>query len=509
VRQLLTESALLAVMGGALGLVFAAWGTNALATNVAAGPVTLYSLASSWVSFDLHVNGRALALTVGICLLTVILFGLAPACRGSKVSFAPILTGRGATADGSGGRFRLGKLLVIAQVALSLMALIGAGLFVRTLRNLEAQDLGFARSHVLLVWTQPGPTGRRGPALAEFWHTVQERISSLPGVLSASASNTGVLNGSQPINVGIPWRVEGPAPKPTSLPGARAFIAPRFFETVGIPLVAGRDFSERDTATAPRVVIINESMARYYFGDQNPVGRRIGFPGEPAGTLREIVGVVKDFTIGTPRGSGQKLELSFFSYHDREATDPRMGGMCIVVRTADGPASIAARVRQELREIDPNLPVLKIATINEQLGDVLAQESLIAGLATCFGLVALLLACLGLYGVMAYTTARRTNEIGIRMALGADRRDVLNLILRQGMTLALLGVALGLAGAYALTKYMGSRINLKDMLYGVQVDDPLTYGLIAVLLTLVALVACFIPARRASKVDPMVALRYE
>jgi predicted permease len=397
IRQLVAENVLLTLIAGALGVLFATWATNALAASVARGPVPTYSLASSWVSFDLHVSERALVLTMSICLLTGLLFGLAPAFRGSRRSLTPSLMGRGADAERSAGRFRSGKLLVVGQVALSLVVLIGAGLFMRTLRNLEAQPLGYERSHLLLIWTQPGPTGRRGAALREFWHGVQEHISALPGVLSASAANSGLLNGSEAVNVGVPMRIEGEMPKP-SQPAARIFVAPRFFETVGVPLVAGRDFNERDTASAPRVAIINESMARYYFGEQNPIGRRVVFPGEARDGPSEIVGVVKDFTIGTPRESGQKPETFFHPYRDPVATDPRIGGMCVVVRTAGDSRTLAHRVGQELRDLDPNLPVLKMDTIEEQLNDVVAQERLISTLAAFFGVLAVLLSCMGLYG---------------------------------------------------------------------------------------------------------------
>jgi predicted permease len=329
-------------------------------------------------------------------------------------------------------------------------------------------------------------------------------------VLSAGALNGGMLTGylATPgtIGAGVPMLVEGQAPKRTNMPGGRSFITPRFFETMGIPLVAGREFTERDTDTAPPVVIINETTARFFFDNQNPVGRFVRFSAndiEPT----EIVGVVKDFVRGTPRGVSQPELLTFFSYRHREALNrgaqSRLRIMMVAVRTSGDPLGMAARVRQELREIDPNLPVMRINTIEEQLSDVLAQDRLTAALSGVFGALAALLASIGLYGVLSYAVARRTNEIGIRLALGAQPGDALRLVIMDGMKLALVGILLGLFAALALTRL------IKGLLYGVNPTDPLTYFVGTALLALVALLACWIPARRAAKVDPMIALRCE
>jgi predicted permease len=502
VRQLLTESVLLAAMGGAFGLVFAAWTSNALAEGVASGPVSLDPGVPSGVSFNLQLNSRPLVLTAGVCFLTGILFGLAPALRGSKTALAARLTGRSASgiSEGlGGGRLRLPKLLVVGQVALSLVVLVGAGLFVRTLRRLRSQDLGFERNHVLLVWTLPGVTGRHGPALGELWHAVQERLSALPGVTSVSASNRGLLDGHTTANT-TALRIEGQNPVDIGIPGAWSYVAPGFFETMGIPLVAGHDLTDRDNGTATPVVIINESMARYYFGDQNPIGRRVGYPFD-TGTPREIAGVVKDFVDDSPRQS--RRGMSYFPYRDRSATDPRIGGMCVGVRAGGDPLAVAATVRRELQDLDPSLPVLKIDTVDQQLDDVLAQERLIAALSCFFGAITALLGCLGLYGVVSYGVERRTNEIGIRMAMGATRAGVLGMVLSESMLLVLAGLAIGLPAALAATRLISSR------LYGVSAADPLTIVDAILLMVAVAALAGFIPARRASKVDPMVALRFE
>jgi len=509
VRQLLTESILLAGLGAALGLLFAVWGTSAMASLASAAPVAMSTARNTaGLSLDLQPDARVFAFTAALCLLTGILFGLAPALRAIRAPLSPNINER--SAGGLGRRSGLGKGLVIVQVALSLLLLVGAGLCARTLRNLKAENLGFERQRLLLVWTVPGQTGRQGPADADLWQTARERLTALPGVLSAGAMNGGMLTGylATPGNIGTgtPMLVEGQPIKRTNMPGGRSFITPRFFETMGIPLVAGREFTERDTDTAPPAVIINETMARFFFDNQNPVGRFVRWSANDTEPT-EIVGVVKDFVRGTPRGVSQPELLTFFSYRHREALNrgaqSRLRAMMVAVRTVDDPLKMATRIRQELREIDPNLPVLRINTIEEQLSDVLAQDRLTATLSGVFGALAVLLAGIGLYGVISFTVARRTNEIGIRMALGAQAGDALRLVIVEGMKLALMGVLLGLLTALALTRL------IKGLLYGVNPIDPLTFFVVTALLVLVALLACWIPARRATKVDPMVALRCE
>ena len=492
-RQLLTESALLAVSGGALGLLFAWWGTNALAAFVRSGPV-MSALVSTATDLDLRLDGRVFAFTAALCLGAAILFGLAPAFRSSKVSLASALTGRGAGSDRAGRRFGLGQALVIAQVALSLVLLIGAGLFARTLNNLKAQDLGFDREHTLLVWTAPVQTGRHGLALAELCHTVQERLSSLPGALSASVSMGGLLDGGEGGRPSEQITIKGQTPKPGLL--LRGIpVAPRFFETSGIPLLQGRDFTEQDTETSPRVAIINETMARFFFGDQNPIGRRFG--GLP-GPETEIVGVAPDTKTGTPRDD----RGVFYNPYRQDQRVLRLT-WSVAVRAAGDPTALATSVRQELRNIDPNLPVLRINTIEQQLDDVLFQERLIAALSALFGLLAVLLASLGLYGVISYTVARRTNEIGIRLALGATPADALRMVLKESLLLVFAGILIGAPASLAAMRLISSR------LFGVGAADPFTIAVATLLLLVVATVASILPARRAARVDPMTALRSE
>jgi predicted permease len=500
VRQLLAESVLLAGIAGALGLLVARWATAVLASFVRADPAGRGVGLS--LDLDLGPDVRWLGFTAALSLVTVVLFGLLPALRASSASFSNALTARGADAGWARGPFAARKLLVVSQVALSLVLLVSAGLFQRTLRNLAAEDLGFARDHLLLVWTLPGQTGGRGAAAADFWQALGERLSSVPGVIAAAASNQGVLNGAEAGGGSGPGlRVEGAAAPQTGVPGWRSFVSPGFFTTMGIGLVAGRDFTERDTAAAQRVVIVNQTFARHYFGDRDTVGLHVWFP-EDAGAPTEIVGVVRDFTGGTPREALQRPGLTYFSYRDKEAAR-RLRTMTIAVRTSGSPVALAPKVRQALREADPNLPIVKIDTVDEQLGDVLIQERLMATLSAFFGGVALLLACLGLYGVISYSVGRRSTEIGIRLALGATRRGVLAMVLRESLALVAAGMALGVPVTLACARLVAAR------LFGVSASDPQTIAAAALTMVAVATAAAALPARRAARVDPMDTLRCE
>jgi predicted permease len=499
-RQLLAESLLLASLGGILGTVLAAWGTRALAAAMATGPVQMFWAGTSWISFDVHLDTRGLLFTAALSLIAGLLFGMAPMLSTTRLSLSPSLSNRGAT----GGRFHAGRGLVAAQVALSLIVLTTAVLLLRTLDNLRAQDLGFQRDHLLLVWTQPSSTGRPPTGIKDLWHDVQQRLSALPGVESASASNMTFLNGSVPVASTAPvefMRVQGQQPHLTSVSGFRTFILPDFFHTLGVPLLAGREFTERDNETAPPVVILNESMARFYFGRDNPIGRHVAF-GQQTGSPVEVVGVVRDFESGSPRAAGMPRMRTFFPYRDR-STGGNLVIMCVIVRVHADPNTMAQNIRRELRAADPSLAVLKINTVDRQLDDVLAQERLLAALATFFGAVAVLLACVGLYALLAHMTVRRTSEIGVRMALGATSGGVLAMVLRDGLWLVLAGVVVGVPAAIAGTRWMESR------LFGVRPTDPVALAGAALLLAAVAALAGLIPARRASRIDPIAALREE
>jgi predicted permease len=501
VRQLLSESVLLAAVGGLLGILVADLATHALTAFVRSGPATAAAATLS-MDLDVHLDARMLTFNAALCLLTGILVGLAPAFRGSGVALSPTLVGRGPDA-GSGGRSALARLLVVFQVALSVALLVGAGLLARTLWNLRSQDLGFDRHRLLLVWSLPGQTGGRGARAADFWRTAFDRIASLPGVVSVSGSNQGVLNGADLTGFGSGpgLRIEGEPPAASGLPGLRSFIAPGFFQTMGIPLVAGRDFSEQDAAPSPRTVVISQGMARHYFGERNPLGRRIWFP-EDTDAPTTIIGVVGDFLVGGPRETVRRPGFTYFSYRDREAPR-RLRNLTMVVRTTGDPLSMAAQIRRELQDPALQLPVLRIDTPDEQLADVLIQERMVANLSAVFGVLTVVLACLGLYGVISYAVVRRTNEIGIRMALGATRNRVFRSILRDGVWMVAAGLALGLPATLASTRILSNR------LFGISATDPLTFGVVVAVIVAVATVASLLPASRAARVDPMVALRRE
>jgi predicted permease len=504
VRQVLTESVLLALLGGLAGVLVAQWATAALASFVRSGPVTGAAVVLS-MDLDVHPDVRVLVFTAALCVVTGILFGLAPAFRGSRVSLSPALLTRGPGADpfSSRGRLSLGKALVVVQVAVSLVLVVGAGLLVRTLRNLTLQELGFDRQHLLLVWALPGQTGGRGAGAAEFWRAAMDRVATLPGVVSVSASNQGVLNGSDLSNLGSGpgLRIDGEAQAPTGLPGLRSFVAPGFFKTMGIPLVAGRDFTEADVATSPRGVIISQAMARHYFGNRDPVGRRIWFP-EDTSVATAVIGVAGDFLVGGPRETARRPGYTYFSYRDREAPR-RLRTMTMAVRTAGEPMALADAIRGGQQGPPLQLPVLKIDTVGEQLSDILVQERMVTSLSTAFGSVSLLLACFGLYGVISYTVARRTNEIGIRMALGATRSGMVCAFMTESLALVVLGIVAGTVATIAVTRLIASR------LFGVGAADPVTMAIGIMLVILAAALAAALPARRAARVDPMVAMRFE
>ena len=502
VRQVLTESVLLSMLGGLAGVLLAQWATESLAAFVRSGPVTGASVVLS-MDLDVRPDARVLAFTATLCLATGVLFGLAPAVRGSRISLSPTLLARGAGASVAGGRMSLGKTLVVAQVAVSLVLVVGAGLLIRTLRNLTSEGLGFDRERLLLVWALPGQTGGRGAAAADFWRTAMDRVAAMPGVISVSASNQGVLNGADlsTIGSGPSLRIEGEPPASSGLPGLRSFVAPGFFKTMGIPILGGRDFTERDVAGAPRGVILSHAMARHYFGDRDPLGKRIWFP-EDTTTPTTVIGVAGDFLIGGPREVTRRPGFTYFSYRDGEAPR-RLRTMTMAVRTAGGPLGIADAIRRGLQDTPLQLPVLKIDTVEEQLSDILVQERLVTTISTAFGALSLVLASFGLYGVISYTVARRTNEIGIRMALGATRAGMLRAFMTESLGLVLIGVLVGAIAAAGAARVIAWR------LFGVSAGDPATMlGAIAIVVAAAAAAAA-LPARRAARVDPMIALRCE
>jgi predicted permease len=485
---------------GALGVVFALWiKDGVLAVSDWGG--------RGMAALEPQLDWRVLGFTFALSLVTGIVFGLAPAWRATKVDLMPTLKDSGRSSSAASRSF-LSRGLVVAQVALSLVLLVGAGLFVRTLINLQRVEPGFNTRDLLLFGVEPGLIGYKDERLTNLYEQLSERLEALPGVEAVTFSREALLSqsmGSRNVYLRSALSAAPDAEGRIRESGGSHIhqVRENFLEAMGIPLLAGRSLKAQDDARAPKVAVVNETFARKYFPNENPIGKRFTFDSTKPDEV-EIIGLAKDAKYTRQRD--EVPPTAYVSWRQELRSVP---GVTVEVRTATDPTASVAAVRKAVSEVDANLPLNNVRTQVEQADETLRMERLFARLMTLFGLLAQQLAAIGLYGVLAYAVAQRTNEIGIRMALGASQGQVLKMILRQGMALALVGVALGLAGAYVLTKYLESKMNLTSMLYGVKVNDPLTYGVIAALLTLVALVACYIPARRATKVDPMVALRYE
>ncbi len=494
IRQLLTESVLLSTVGGAVGVLFALWIKDSLlgVNEWAAGPN---------VSLNPSLDLRVLGFTFGLSLLTGIVFGIVPAWRATRLDLTPALkdTGRGSSGT---TRSVLSRSLVVAQVSLSLLLLIGAGLLVRTLINLQGVETGFNERNLLLFNVDPTQVGYKEDRLRDFYQRMFAQLEAVPGVQAVTFSRLPLLSRS---SVNGTFDLPGAKPGPDgNVPqtGTVYFhnVRENFFTAMEIPLLQGRTFTAQDDLKAPKVAVVNQTFAQKYLAAGNPIGQRFSTDAARPNEI-EIIGVVRD-----AKYTSQRDEIPATMYRSWLQTPGATSNMTFEIRTAGEPKAYLPAIRQAMRELEPKLPLNNIKTQIEQADQTLGMERLFAKLMSLFGLLAQQLASIGLYGVMAYSVSRRTHEIGIRMALGANRGRMLAMILRQGMTLTLIGVALGLAGAYVLTKYLES---LTSMLFGVQPRDPLTFVVTATLLTIVALVACFIPARRATKVDPMVALRYE
>jgi predicted permease len=485
VRQLLTESLLLSALGGLLGLFLAWWGSAFLVSMMANGGTPL--------RLDLHLDARVLAFTFSVSVLTGMLFGVAPAFRSTRVDVGPALKEGGRAVGRDASRAWLGKALVMAQVALSLMLLAGAGLFMGTLRNLHTMDAGFERAGILLSTIEPGTAGYHGPALANFYRALLLRVRQVPGVRACGLSLITPIAGG---GVDLPAKVEGYAPAPHEDNTVYVNrVSPGYFAAFGTPLLAGRDFDWHDRPESPPVALINESMARYYFHNASPLGRWVALGGgEPA----RIVGVVKDARYVSLREPIHRtVYVNAFQMAEMDQ------GLEFAVRTAANPLQLPAAIRREVRAIGGNVPVKNETTFDRQIDQSLMQERLMATLSSFFGALALLLAAIGTYGVLAYAVGRRTNEIGIRMALGASGGSVLWMILRETVGLVLGGIAVGLPLTLAVTRLTGK------LLFGLTPADPLTLALAMFAMVVTAAGASYLPARRAARVDPMVALRYE
>jgi len=492
IRQLLTESVMLALAGGLCGLLTAGWAIQML-LRVSLGTTGATKL-------DASLDLRVLAFTAGISLLTGILLGLIPAVRSLKFEVAPVLKESSANQSGMAPNsgWNWGQVLVISQVALSVLVLFAAGLLVRSLRNLKNVDLGYQREHLLLVNTNPLVAGYKPPQLMRFYEEVARRLGSLPGVSGVTASFNGLFSGSESNDT---MKVEGYFPvHDEDREISRDTVGPDYFRTLGAPIILGRDIGPQDTATSPHVAVINEAMAQFYFKNSNPIGKRIWGDAddnrtEPPFEVVGVAGNVQDHDL-------HKAVRRRFYTPIAQHKDPT-GNMTFEIRTGGNAEAISEAARKQISSFDSRLSVSRVRTLDQLIDNSINNEIVIAKLSSVFGMLALLLACIGLYGVISYAVGGRTREIGVRMAVGASREDVLWLVLREAMKLVVIGVLIGIPAALAASRLIHS------MLFQLTTFDPLSMLAVILILSLVAAVAGFIPARRATKINPLVALRYE
>jgi putative ABC transport system permease protein len=483
-RQMLTESLLLSALGGAGSLALALWLSDLLPS---------LNLFSSFASLRLSLDLRVLSFALGLTALTGLLFGLAPAVQAARLNLVSAMKEAKWLNSRGPRRFGLHNLLVVSQVALSLVLLIGAVLLLRSLRQAYATELGFNVENVLLASVDLAPQGYSEAQGRSFFQQLRERTSVLPGVRSLSlASFVPVSDNSNRIGV----NAEGYTPREGEDLELNLNVVDRdYFQTLGIPLLLGRDFTPQDSATAPKVVIINEALANRFWPGQSPLGKYLKLQGEQ-GPPPEIIGVVKTIKYRDLR----EEDLPYLYLPLAQQYQPKL---TLLVRTTGASTMLIPALRAGVRALDQDIPLFDVKTLAEQLSETLAPQRTNAALVGAFGLLALLLAALGVYGLMSYAVTERMHEIGIRLALGAQKRDVLTQVVRQGMSQVALGVAIGLAAALSLTRAVES------LLFGVRPTDPLTFVGVVLLLISVALLACYVPARRATKVDPLRALRHE
>jgi predicted permease len=480
IRQLLTEGALLALFGGIGGLLLGFWGSSTLIAAISTDryPVVL----------NTGVTTRVLFFTVGVLGLTVLLSSLAPAIFSTRLNVANDL-GTHATNQTHFGLWWLGNLLVMVQVAFSVILLVGASLLLRSLVRLETVDVGFDRDHVLTVSIEQQIAGRTPEQMKNLYNQLLERARSLPGVRSTSYSGFTPVSGSK---MGVNVAVEGLALKPGETANELFVgVSQAYFQTLGISLLEGRDFAEGDIQAPPRVAIINHTMAHRFFGESNPLGRHFKLVEGNRPPL-EIIGVVADSKYNDLREG----TTDFFYL-------PSMRARTFELRTSGDPKALVAPLRELIGSLDSSVTLVSAKTLREQIDESLHNDRLITVLCGIFSIVALTLTCVGLYGVLSFSVGRRTNEIGIRMALGANSRDILRLVVRQGMTLTIAGLALGCGAAVVATSL------LKSLLFGVNQFDPTSFSTVSLFLLISAALACYFPAHRASSIEPMRVLRME
>src|SRR2546427_10835518 len=492
IRQLLTESLLLSLIGGAIGLLLALWGVYLL---VAFGPADLPR------AKEVALDGRVLTFTLAVSLLTGIIFGLVPALQASRLDLNEALKESGRSATGRAGHRRLRSLLVVCEIALSLVLLVGAGLLMRSFLKLQAVNPGFNPNNVLTMKVSlHGPNYQKvGPIIA-FHDQLLEKIKTLPGV-QAVATRSHVPIAADDGYANLSFAIEGRLPDAANrLTAFYNAVSPDYFQTMEIPVLKGRPFEARDDRKSQSVIIINETLARRYFPGEDPIGRRMTLNDEDPKEedWATIVGVVRDTKPRAVDLTASAVPEMYMPF----AQQPE-SSTALMIRTTNNPASVAAAVRHEVQTLDKTQLVHSVRTLDSVMSEAVATPRFRTSLLGVFAFVALILAMVGIYGVMSYAVTQRTHEIGIRIALGARAADVLKLIVRNGMGPVLLGVALGLAGAVGLTRLMVS------FLFGVTPTDALTLATVSVGLILVALIACCISARRATRIDPLVALRYE
>jgi predicted permease len=484
IRQLLTESLILAVTGGALGVLLASVGSHLLLHMVSGG--------LKEVPLDVSINIRLLLFTLGVTVATAVLFGTVPAFRATNLQLVETLK-EGRASQVAGAKSSLAKVLVISQIALSLVLLVGAGLFLRSLVNLNNVDTGFNKENVLRMQIDASSIGYKvdEPKLPALYQQVEERVSALPNVRAASFSSFTFHEGS--------WNTDITVPGFDAHPDVNAkhnVIGNGYFATMQIPLLAGRNFGPQDTATSQKVAIISERMARTLFPPGNPIGHHY-FIGNPANNNdREVVGIVKDVKFGDLQEDPEMLDYIPYTQRTDYLSD-------FEVRYTGDFNTISSAVQRTIHDVSHTLPITRVTTLDEQVGRSITNQRLVAQLSAFFGLLAVFLCCIGIYGLMSYVVARRTNEIGIRMALGAERSNVRWLVMREVLILVGIGVAVGVPVALA-----GNRL-VSTMLFGVRGTDPMSLAVAVGAMLAVAVLAGYLPARRASRIDPMVALRYE